>query len=134
MDVDFKQRFENGGIECLAVFFTSKEDRDACLALVEAHPDLYAVKAWEYNLEIFSKKAGKGNALRCLAQKLGMELQDIISIGDSDNDRQMTSVAGLGLATANSCESLKNIADAVICSNDEHVMQYVKEHYFKEKV
>ena len=89
-----------------------------------------SLKIMDYNLEIFFKDAGKGSALKILAQKLNMELDDVISIGDSDNDRQMTVMSGLGLVTENGCDSLKEVADKVICSNDEHVMRYVKNHYF----
>ena len=88
-------------------------------------------EAWERNLEVFFKDAGKGNALKILTEKLGVDMQEVLSIGDSNNDGQMTAMSGLGLATANACESLKEIADEVICTNDEHVVKYVLQHYFK---
>jgi len=42
----------------------------------------------------------------------------------------LTEAAGLGLAMSNSCDSLKEIADAVICSNEEHAVKYILENYF----
>lgn len=42
----------------------------------------------------------------------------------------MIKAAGLGLAVSNSCESLKKAADEIICSNEEHVIDYVLNHYF----
>ena len=84
-------------------------------------------------MEIFCKDAGKGSALKILAENLGIEMEDVISIGDSDNDKQMTLMAGLGLACENACDSLKKVADKIICTNDEHVIRYVQENYFNSE-
>ena len=43
----------------------------------------------------------------------------------------MTVIAGLGLAVSNAAEALKNVADEIICSNDESAVKYVLEKYFK---
>ena len=127
---DFEEQLPSRDVESVVVCFSNGEDVDACRKILSSNPDLHTAEAWEYNLEIFFKDAGKGSALEILAHKLNLGLENIISIGDSDNDRQMTSMSGLGLVTENGCDSLKEIADKVICSNDEHVMRYVKNHYF----
>ncbi len=130
LEDNFEKHFQGGIVESLVVFFANKEDIDACTHILSSNPDVQAVTAWASNLEILSKEAGKGSALKVLASKLNIEIKDVISIGDGDNDRQMITVAGLGLATENGCEELKAVADKVICSNDESVMKYVMEHYF----
>ena len=119
-----------GGIECAAVFFANREEMEECRRILESNPRLHTVVGWDYNLEIFNKNAGKGSALEVLTKKLGLEMKQVISIGDSDNDTQMTKMSGLGLATGNACETLKEVADEVICTNDEHVMKFVKDKYF----
>ena len=129
-DDDFKKTFLGGTIECMSTFFVSDEDKHKCFEIIRKNPNVCAVEGWNYNLEIFGKKAGKGNALKILAEKLNIKMENVITIGDSDNDSQMTKMSGLGLAAANGCESLKKTADKVICTNDEHVLKYVKEHYF----
>ena len=83
-----------------------------------------------YNLEIFNSDAGKGHTLVALAQRLGIPVEQTIAMGDSENDLSMIKAAGLGLATANAFDFVKEKADAVICSNDEHVAKYVLEHFF----
>lgn len=130
LEDDFENRFPDGTIENVTVFFHNKEDMVTCRDILSSNPDLRTVEGWDYNLEIFFRDAGKGSALKFLTQKLNLEMENVISIGDSDNDRQMTVMSGLGLVAQNGCESLRKIADKVICSNDEHVMRYVKEHYF----
>lgn len=128
---DFEKEFVSGEIESVSGFFINEKAKDKCKEELSENPDLYVAEAWERNLEVFFKDAGKGNALKILTEKLGVDMQEVLSIGDSNNDGQMTAMSGLGLATANACESLKEIADEVICTNDEHVVKYVLQHYFK---
>ena len=117
-------------IEMLGTFFESTEARDACIARLEETGNFLFAR-WE-NLdycEIFYKDAGKGNALMRLADELGIDRCDTIGVGDSTNDLTLIRSAGLGLCMSNGHGALKEIADAVICSNDEHAVKYILEHY-----
>lgn len=116
-------------VEVVSVFFRNLEDKAVCRAELEKLGVLRVAEAAEYNLEIMNVHAGKGNALHSLADSLGVDWADTISLGDSDNDASIIQAAGLGLAVSNACESLKMIADGQICSNDEHAVEYVLEHY-----
>ena len=130
-DDNFEENaLSGGGIESVSVFFANKEELDECRKILDSHPMLKTVMGWGNSIEVFNKEAGKGSALEVLANKLGISMQEVISIGDSDNDTQMICMAGMGLATDNACESLKKVADKTICSNDEHVMSYVKDNFF----
>ena len=129
-DENFKDTFLSGGLESFSSFFSSAKEHEECFDTLILNPNLHAVKGWHCNLEVFCKDAGKGSALKILADKLGVDMKDVISIGDSDNDRQMTLMAGLGLVCQNGCDSLKEVADKVICTNNEHVIDYVKKNYF----
>lgn len=117
-------------IEMMGVFFHSLEDRDACIARLESTGNFLFAR-WEglNYCEIFSAKAGKGNALLALAEHLGYGREQTIGVGDSTNDTTMIRAAGLGLAMSNACDYLKREADRIVCSNDEHVVQYIAEHF-----
>ena len=117
-------------VEVVSVFFHNYEDKITCKKLLEQNNRLRVVEACEYNLEIVHIDAGKGNALYQLADMLGVDRKATISLGDSDNDSSITQAAGLGLAVSNACDSLKAVADEIICSNEEHVVAYVLSHYF----
>ena len=132
-DEKFRETFLSGGIESLSVFFKNQEEQKECFDIISSNPKLYAVEGFFCNMEIFCKDAGKGSALKILAENLGIEMEDVISIGDSDNDKQMTLMAGLGLACENACDSLKKVADKIICTNDEHVIRYVQKNYFNSE-
>lgn len=111
--------------EMIAVFFKNYNDWVECRKILERNKNLCVTSGGEYNLEIIEASAGKGSALMRLADMIGVDRLDTIGVGDSDNDISSVSAAGLGLATSNACDSLKEAADKVICSNDEHVIEYI---------
>ena len=80
---------------------------------------------------VFSKCAGKGNAIKKLMEWLNFTKEETIFVGDGTNDITMLRMGGLGLAVANACEELRAEADEVICSNSEHTARYILEHYIK---
>ena len=117
------------GIEQVTAFFSSDEVLMDCrqrlldTGLIET--------AWSNPcyMEIYHAYAGKGRGLLHLAEILGIAPQKTIAIGDTANDSSILQAAGLGLATDNAKPELKAVADAVICSNEEHVADYVLKHY-----
>lgn len=115
--------------EMILAFFHDDSELLACKSRLEAIGDLRIAQSHAYNLEIFSSRAGKGNAIKQLAGMLGAEIGQVAAVGDSINDLSMILAAGLGLATANACDTLKDASDAVICSNQEHVIPYIEAHY-----
>lgn len=129
---DFKETsYSIDNIETIAAFFHSDDELEKAREELLKLGGLIVTSACDHSLEIFSANAGKGSALYKLCDLLNVDYKDTISIGDSDNDVSITKAAGLGLATKNACDSLKEIADEIICSNDEHIAKYVLEKYIK---
>lgn len=122
--------YSSDNVEAVSVFFHNYEDKIKCREKLSNDDTLRIVEVDKYNIEIVNTCAGKGNALRSLADMMNIDLGDIISVGDSDNDKSSIMTAGLGLATYNSTDDLKNAADGVICSNDENIAEYVLFRYF----
>ncbi len=65
------------------------------------------------NLEVMNKGVTKGNAVRMLAEMYGIKRDEIIAIGDNENDISMIEYAGMGIAMGNAEESLKNVANHI---------------------
>jgi Cof subfamily protein (haloacid dehalogenase superfamily) len=65
------------------------------------------------NLEVMNKGVTKGNAVKMLAQMYGIKREEIIAIGDNENDMSMIEYAGMGIAMGNAEESLKSVANYI---------------------
>lgn len=67
-------------------------------------------------------KAGvsKAKGLSFLCKHLDIPIDQTIACGDSENDLDILKAAGLGVAMANAPEDIRQKADDVTKSNDEH--------------
>ena len=128
---DFKKFAYEITYQSAVPFFERMEDLEECRRYFLSNPELLVVQSDPYNLEVFSAKAGKGNALMLLSDLLGVDRKATIAVGDSTNDCTMVEAAGLGLAMKNAVPELKAVADEVICYYNEHNIQYILEHYIK---
>lgn len=122
---------EDREAEMLSIFFRREEELQECYNALESMGDVDITASTKGNLEIIRRGALKGAALVKLADKLGIPMEQIIAVGDSRNDLSMIKEAGLGLAASNSIDEVKKAADAVICSNNEHIAEYIFENYIK---
>lgn len=87
-------------------------------AINEEIPTLKAVQSNWNCIDINRKDVSKGIAVINYGQMLGIEPNEIIAFGDSENDLSMIEAAGLGVAVANADECLKAKADIVCDTND----------------
>ena len=101
------------------IFFRTVEERDRAWALVKDEP--YAIMASTINdLEFMPPGVDKGLGLRKLAAHLGLDISEVMAIGDGGNDVDMLQQAGLGVAMANACPEAKAAADHVLAyTNNE---------------
>lgn len=101
------------------IFFRTPEERDKAWKLVEQEP--YALMSSTVNdLELMPHGVDKGLGLKKLAAHLGLDISEIMAIGDGGNDVDMLREAGLGVAMANASSDAKAAADHVLAySNDE---------------
>lgn len=84
------------------------------------------------NVEINCKGVHKGQGLAQLAARLGIGMDAVMAIGDSDNDLTMLRMAGLGVAMANAAPHIRAAADVCTGSNTEDgvkqaIYQYILE-------
>ena len=79
---------------------------------------LEIVDSSKYNIEITRKGVSKGKAVERLASLYGLKREEVIAIGDSENDISMLEYAGLGIAMGNASDRVKEKADYITDSND----------------
>lgn len=110
---------ESRGVEKVQGIFANLEEKALAQAELAALSTVVATSSLGYNLEINGAGVNKGTSLIELGALLGISRDEIMGIGDADNDADMLREAGLGVAMANAHQSIKDIADYVTASNDE---------------
>ncbi len=87
------------------------------------------VQALDDMLELLPPGASKGAALKMLLKDLKIPAEQVVAIGDGENDIEMIQIAGVGVAVGNAHQKLKDVADHVVASNDEDGVAEAVERY-----
>jgi Cof subfamily protein (haloacid dehalogenase superfamily) len=70
------------------------------------------------NIELNCKGTSKGKGVELVAQYYHLKKDEIIAIGDNENDLSMIEYAGLGVAMGNALDIVKTRADYITDTND----------------
>ena len=97
----------------LAIRYDCKFIDNLITELQKKYPQIYVVKSHDYFCEIANKEATKGNAIKFLAKMYGIKLDEVLAIGDQNNDIEMIETAGIGVAMANGTEEIRKKADYI---------------------
>ena len=84
-----------------------------------------------YYTEISTENVDKWNAIEFLIQKLNIEKEEVMAIGDNANDKMMIENAGLGIAMKQSTPTVIEIADEVTDDNNEDGVAKILQKYYK---
>ena len=91
--------------------------------------ELYIICSTPYFCEVSNLEASKAAALCFLRDYWGFKKEEVLSIGDQDNDIDMIEAAGIGVAMGNGTEKLKTAADFITKSIDEDGFSYAMEKF-----
>ena len=80
-------------------------------------------------LEAYNINVSKGIILNKVANYYGLKRDEVIAIGDGENDISMIEYAGLGVAMGNAMEEVKKAADLITRANAEDGVARVIEEY-----
>ena len=73
-----------------------------------------------YYLEIFPKDAGKGSAVKRLADILGVPIENTYAAGDQENDISMLKAAGISVAMLNATDEVKKVSNMITACDNDH--------------
>jgi len=90
------------------------------LEITNSHP---------FNIELNPKGVSKASGIQVVCGLLGLDMSQVIAMGDSLNDVSMIREAGLGVAMGNAQDEVKSLADVVTGTNDEHGVAQIIEKY-----
>ena len=74
----------------------------------------YVTRSLPEFVEILDPSVDKGDALRFVAARLGVGMDEVVAIGDSWNDAPLLRAAGFAIAMGSSPAELRDVADAVV--------------------
>ncbi|WP_054874258.1 Cof-type HAD-IIB family hydrolase [Oxobacter pfennigii] len=112
-----------------AVIADENPDKIAALRADIEVLDVEVVSSAKNNIEIMNKGVSKGKAVQVLADYFNLKRDEIICIGDNENDISMIRYAGLGIAMGNATAETKSAADFVTLTNEEDGVAYIIEKF-----
>ena len=105
-------------VVAVARFGAQVEISAEALAEINQLPGIHITRSAENNFEIMPEGVNKGLALQELTQVMGITMDEVMAIGDSDNDSDMLRIAGMPVVMGNGDEAVKKLAKYVTDTND----------------
>ena len=111
-------------MERVSKYVVISEERPEALAKLKARldaevPEVEVTSSWGNNIEIMPAGMNKGVALTALAGRLGISMEQVMAIGDHDNDVSMLDAAGCAVAMANGSPAAKAAAHWIAPTNTQ---------------
>jgi Cof subfamily protein (haloacid dehalogenase superfamily) len=82
-----------------------------------------------YYCDVIPPGIDKGRLIALLGQRLGIPREEILVLGDMENDLEMFRMAGFAVAMGNAADAVKRAAQAVTLSNDQDGFAAAIERY-----
>lgn len=88
--------------------------------------------SWAEGLEIQSIDSGKGVAVQYMKEHLNADIHTTIGVGDYENDMTLMECVDIGYAVENAVDNIKEAADRITVSNNEHAIAAIINELEKE--
>lgn len=105
---------KNGMVEKISMVDSSFSGKlDEIEKICTNKNDFSYVRYGNQGFDIISKDVNKANGIRELSALLGINPEEILAIGDSENDIEILEYAGIGAVVGNASEAAKEKADYI---------------------
>ncbi|KAA9014542.1 Cof-type HAD-IIB family hydrolase [Niallia endozanthoxylica] len=95
-------------------------------------PGMIITSSGHMNLEFNHPDAKKGLALKELVNSMGIDMRDVMALGDNLNDKSMLEEVGRGVAMGNAAEEIKELCKYTTKRNTEHGVAYAIEEMLRD--
>ncbi|MBX9887522.1 MAG: Cof-type HAD-IIB family hydrolase [Flavobacteriaceae bacterium] len=116
---DFRAAVQSSAVKCILL------EEPSYLKEVEQHlkvamPHLSVCMSKPFFLEVAQNGIDKGASVKFLADKLNILQSEVIAVGNAGNDLSMIEYAGLGVWVDNVDADLRDKANVIVASNNNH--------------
>lgn len=130
-----KDKVVKGGERIVYIEPVTKEDTVIILNELNKIPNIIAhrVMSWtpdHFDIHITHSEATKGHSMKVLLEILKVHKDDVVAIGDSNNDLPLFKLAGYKVAMGNGSEELKEKADFIAPTVDDDGLAVALEKLF----
>jgi Cof subfamily protein (haloacid dehalogenase superfamily) len=117
-------------IENINFIHSSDEEKIPLLHKLAAHRALYTLTtSLPFNFEIGGAGVDKSKAVDFICRKLGIRQDEVMCIGDNNNDVAMIEYAGVGVAVENAVAAAREAADFITTAHDKDGVAFAIEIY-----
>lgn len=90
-------------------------ERDVIEKALEDFEDLDKIEIYDsgFAIHLTDRRVNKGSSLKLLCEKTGTNIENVMAVGDSENDIDFLKEAGIKVAVANADDTLKEQSDYV---------------------
>lgn len=114
----------------ICAYFEKDEEKDEILS--KSYDTINGCVSYHVLIDFYPKGIDKHVTLLKVANMLGVKEEEMIAVGDSDNDIPLIEGKNLGISVLNGSESLKEKANIILpVSNNENPMSYICKKYIK---
>lgn len=117
-DLEDEVKKRNGNIVKAICIGNNIESLNKAKNEIIALGDVEVASSLNDNFEIMNKGVSKGKAVEVLAKFYGLNRDEVICMGDGENDLSMIQYAGLGVGMGNAQQCVKKEADYITDTND----------------
>ncbi|MCM3712619.1 Cof-type HAD-IIB family hydrolase [Halalkalibacter oceani] len=115
-------------------FFHDSEELKAIQQIKKQVKGIHVMETGAGRYDFIHAEASKARGLSVLGQHLGIEPSEMVAIGAYDNDVEMISQAGLGVAMGNATPAVKEAADWLTRSNEQNGVSYMIREVFRKQL
>lgn len=124
----FQQEIGESAVKCILLgepsYLVAMEQK-----LKSQYPHLSISRSKPFFLEVMPNGVDKAASLHFIADRLGIQSNEVIAVGNAGNDLSMIEYAGLGVWVDNVPSELRSKADLIVSSNMEDGVAEVVEKY-----
>ncbi|WP_016990661.1 Cof-type HAD-IIB family hydrolase [Flavobacterium sp. ACAM 123] len=117
--LDFRAAVTSSAVKCVLLeepSYLREVEKDLKLAM----PHLSVSMSKPFFLEVAQHGIDKAASIKIVAEKLGIHQSEIIAVGNAGNDLTMIEYAGLGVWVDNVDPELRDKANVIVASNNDH--------------